>query len=100
MWLPHVAGRTGSGRIHCGSARSGQACAKGADWPGARDPSDPLQPHRRVGRRAKENPHGVLGEAAGVRSFAPKARRSEKGFAGGEVWRRPACTGLSVQEET
>jgi hypothetical protein len=35
-WPPHVAGRTGPGRICCGSARSGQACAKGPDWPGAR----------------------------------------------------------------
>jgi hypothetical protein len=37
-----------------------------------------VRPHRRVGRRAKEKPYGVLGEAAGVRRFAPKARRPEK----------------------
>jgi hypothetical protein len=99
-WLPHVAERTGSGWIRCGSARSGQACAEGPDWPGAWDPSDPLRPHRRVGQRVKENPYRVLGKASGVHCFAPKARRPEKGLTGGEVWRRLACTGLSVQEET
>jgi hypothetical protein len=39
-WPPHVAGRTRSGRIRCGSARSGQACAKGCGhtgvWAGVR----------------------------------------------------------------
>jgi hypothetical protein len=78
-WLPHVAGRTRSGRIHRGSARSRQACAKGPDWPGAWDPSDPLRPHQRVGWRAMEKPYWVLGEAAGVRRFAPKGRRSVRG---------------------
>jgi hypothetical protein len=85
-WLAHVAGRTGSGRIRCGSSRSGQACAKEPDWPGAWDPGDPLRPHRRVGRRAKEKPFRVLGEAESVRCFAPKAHWSKKGLAGGEVW--------------
>jgi hypothetical protein len=47
-----------AGRMRCGSARSGPACAKGSDWPGARDPSDPLRPHRCVGWRAMENPTG------------------------------------------
>jgi hypothetical protein len=74
-----VAGHTGSGRIRCGSARSGQACTKGSDWPGARDPSDPLQPHRCVGWRAKENPTGFWVRRQVFDAFAPKGRRSIKG---------------------
>jgi hypothetical protein len=84
-WLPHVAGRTGSRRIRCGSAQSGQACEKGPDWPAAREHSDPLRPHRREGLRVKEKPYWILGRAGKCLTVCPKGTAVGQGLVGGEV---------------
>jgi hypothetical protein len=48
----------------------------------------------------RKTPTGFWAKRQVFDVLPPKARRSEKGFAGDEVWRRLARTGLSVQEET
>jgi hypothetical protein len=81
-WQQHVAGRTGSRQIRCGAAQHGKACAKGCDWSGTRDPSDPLRPPRRVGRHVQKNPLGFKGDR---QVLGTKPQRS--GDSGWSRWR-------------
>jgi hypothetical protein len=86
-WLPHVAGRKGSRQISCSSARSGQACAKESDWPGARDPVIPrghtgmwvgVQRKNPSGFWAKRQVFDVLPQRlAGRKRVSPAARCGE-----------------------
>jgi hypothetical protein len=78
-WLPHVAGRTGSGRIRCGSALRGRPCAKGYEWTGARDQAGSAAASTVCGpAREGKTPPGFGGRPAGVRRKSPKGRRSTK----------------------
>jgi hypothetical protein len=57
----------------------------GWEWPGARDPSDPLWPPRHVGRCVCRKTPWVLGSTARCLVHCPKGEAARDGLTGGEV---------------